>query len=109
AIYNVRGSTVRIEGESRLEGNVATEVGGGIENRGELFITDSSLVENLARTPAPGEPEGRGGGLANEGTATITDSTFDGNIADRLGGGIHNDGTLTMTGGSVINNAIDGP
>lgn len=107
-IYNAAGSTVTIEGNSLVKGNVATEIGGGIDNRGVLSVTDSSVIENVARAAMSDGDEAEGGGLANSGTATITDSTFDGNTAARWGGGIYNQGTLTLTGGSVVNNALDG-
>jgi predicted outer membrane repeat protein len=65
--------------------------GGGIQNRGTMTISNSTISGNQASAGAGG-----GGGIANTGTLTVENSTFSGNSAFTSGGGIDNVGTLTV-------------
>jgi hypothetical protein len=70
------GSTVDITGVTVRNGNPGPRrLGGGIDNRGTLTLTDSTVTGNSAASG--------GGGIANdkEGTVTLTDSEVSGNSA----------------------------
>ncbi len=74
------------------------EEGGGIDNYGDLTLTNSMLSYNSA---AYG-----GGGVFNYGTMTVTNSTFSGNSVSDRGGGINNfGGTLTITNSTLSSNS----
>jgi hypothetical protein len=70
---------------STISGNVATDLGGGLYNRGVSTITNSTISANVATM----DPAGGGGGIYSENNLTITNSTVSGNAAS-LGGGIKN-------------------
>jgi predicted outer membrane repeat protein len=93
-IYSTEDATVVISNTFFTE-NRATR-GGGIDNDGQLTITDSDFIKN--------EAESRGGGIANDrGKVTLTGSTLKENLA-LTGGGIAN-----MFGAAyVIRTTFDG-
>jgi hypothetical protein len=97
------GATVKIAG-LRITGGDAGDNnnGGGIDNAGNLTISQSDVSYNSA---------GYGGGLANElgGTVTVSGSTFTGNVALFEGGGLLNFGTATVSdSGFTSNNSASG-
>lgn len=85
--------------DSRIEGNQASNSGGGLYNLGNLIVERTTLTGN-------GAPSG--GGLYNAGFATVTASTFSGNSADAgtgVGGGIYQaGGTLDLTNTTLAGN-----
>lgn len=83
---------------------VSTSDGGGIYNAGKLFIYDSKLTNNYARSyhfnGQSGPPNtGGGGGIYNAvGAQLVVDHTlFTGNSAARHGGGVYNSFGATAT------------
>ena len=85
-----QGVTASVSGLTITGGNTAYE-GGGLENAGELKLTDCTVSGNSA---------GAGGGLFNTGggTTTLTHCTFSDNSAVSSGGGLLNyGGTLSLT------------
>ena len=100
-IFNV-GTTGRLSvnqatlqnGFTAGDGNIA----GGIDNRGTLTVTNSTISRNSAYI---------GGGIYNNGTLMVADSTFSGNSGD-FGGGIYNNGTLTVADSTFSDNTVDG-
>lgn len=76
--------------------------GGGISNKENLIITNSSITQNVGNTG--GEGDGVGGGINNsEGTLTLINSTVSENTAFSGGGINNNQGTIT-----IINSTISG-
>lgn len=74
---------------------------GGIENKGTLTVSDSTLSDNTAGY------EGSGGAIENDASLTVADSTLSGNTAgsESGGGGIWNDGgTVTVTDSTLADN-----
>ena len=63
--------------------------GGGIDNAGNLTVTNCTISANFASY--------NGGGIDNAGTGTptVSSSTLSGNSADNNGGGIWNDATVS--------------
>ena len=94
----LRGLSVR--GGMALVGDVLEVYGGGIENSGDLTLTNSTVSGNSAAS---------GGGIANTGTLTLVNSTVSGNSGARPtfngGGGIINGGTLTLINSTVSGNS----
>jgi hypothetical protein len=96
---NVRVQNITLaggQGSGGPEGNW----GGGVYNRGQLTIENSTLADNTAA---------RGGGIVNhgDGTAaelTIVRSTLSGNGGTEGGGGIYN---LAEAGGSALLNMVN--
>jgi hypothetical protein len=72
--------------------------GGGINNGGNLTLTDCTLSNDGALA---------GGGINNGGTATLTDCTLSNDLAAGDGGGIVNGGVLTLTNCTLSNNRGD--
>ncbi|HZS46659.1 MAG TPA: choice-of-anchor Q domain-containing protein [Blastocatellia bacterium] len=66
--------------------------GGGINNAGNLTVSNSTVTANNASSG--------GGGLSNSGTLTISNSTVSGNS----GGGIFNTGTLAVSSSTITSN-----
>jgi hypothetical protein len=85
---------VKISGLTIRHGRRTNTVGGGINNRGTLTISNNTISENSAFN---------GGGIYNSGTLTITNSTINNNSA-AFGSGIVNTGTLTLTNSTVSDN-----
>ncbi len=86
--------------DSVISNNMATGDGGGIENEGgdSLTISDSAISGNTAG--------GSGGGIDNQGVLSIIDSTIAGNSTgtDGSGGGIDDTGLLTVSGSTIEDN-----
>lgn len=83
-------------------GRSSTE-GGAIANDGELAITNSTFIGNLAQATFG---SGRGGAIYNVGTVTIANSTFSGNSAAGGGGSIASFGTATITNSNFTGNSF---
>lgn len=102
-------------------------LGGGLNNRGTVAISNSTFASNFASgggggvnnyggiatitnsTFASNSSSYRGGGLINvfSGTVTISNSTFANNSSSYIGGGLSNygsNGTVRLTGSIVANN-----
>ncbi|MEW6494201.1 MAG: DUF4347 domain-containing protein [Cyanobacteriota bacterium] len=87
---------------STISGNTAVTQGGGIFNDAILTVIDSTISGNTAELTS-------GGGIVNGGILTVTNSTINGNTAGRFGGGIF---AGSPSGGSsqvtITNSTIDG-
>lgn len=91
---------------STVSGNTAQSsndgYGGGIQNNGNLTLTNSTVSGNSA--------DGGGGGIINYGSATINNSTISNNQAPSVGG-VYNanlvNTTLSMTN-TIIANSVSG-
>ena len=84
-----------------LRGFTVTNGNGGIENRGSLTLTNSTVSGNHTLD------DGDGGGIHNRGTMTLVGTTVSGNTAEGWGGGIYNyDGTLVLTNSTVSGNQV---
>lgn len=91
-------------------GNTSNASGGGIFNAadGTLYITDSTIADNLAHgdpdvASSPRHYGGRGGGLYNEGAASVTRSRFERNLARSAAG---NDFAIGGFGGGIWNGTL---
>ncbi|MDY6993149.1 MAG: DUF4347 domain-containing protein, partial [Pseudomonadota bacterium] len=86
-----------LEEQTRIEGNSATGLGGGIFNQGHVTITDSLIAANQA---------GLGGGIANLSIINFESSEIIENTAQQQGGGIynHSKGRITLIDTSVNQN-----
>jgi hypothetical protein len=118
--YNVSISGVSIEsaGDSgiknlgtlqlddvRVSSNDSDGAGGGINNSGELTISNSLIINN--ETISSG---GHGGGIRNTGTLTLLDSEVTLNStpgSGSLGGGIYSSGTLVIERTVIHTNVAD--
>ncbi len=90
----VAGGTATIDG-STISDNRAIGEGGGIDNQGDLTVTNSTFSGDS--TP------NYGGAILNEvGAADVTNSTFSGNEADSAGGGIWQQSGATLDIGATI-------
>ena len=120
------GATVQINDVTITNGStVSGQSGGGIDNRGTLVLTDTTVSNNTAASNAGGiynflstltinnstvkdnSATFDGVGVFNVGgTLTISDSTIFGNTG-RNGGGIKNDnnGSLTVTDSTISGNS----
>ncbi|AGA28258.1 right-handed parallel beta-helix repeat-containing protein [Singulisphaera acidiphila] len=103
-IYNSQSSTLAIH-RSTISGNdsgtMGTSSGGGINNRGLMGITNSTISGNKTM--------GSGGGIYNGGTLTIISSTISGNATTDYrgsgeGGGIFNSGSMNILSSIVSGN-----
>ncbi len=92
------GITATISNLTIQNGNVSTQAGGGIQNRGTLSLTAVTLRSNVSGID--------GGGILNSGTLTVTNSTLVSNDASGNGGGIFNGNgaSLTLTASTVTSN-----
>ncbi len=92
------GITATISNLTIQNGNVSTQAGGGIQNRGTLSLTAVTLRSNVSGID--------GGGILNSGTLTVTNSTLISNDASGNGGGIFNGNgaSLTLTASTVTSN-----
>lgn len=86
-VFFGRSLYVRIEGmtiqNGRSLGRIPMAQGGGILNKGTLWMKDVVLRDNYS--------EGRGGGLCDMGTSFLEDVHFIDNIAEVKGGGMYGD------------------
>jgi hypothetical protein len=78
-LYISYSSVVTIEDTVFLR-NESSGVGGGIENRDDLTLTNCTLYDNQAED---------GGGISTSGPLTVISSTFRENVAINQGGGIY--------------------
>ena len=96
--------------DSTIAKNGANNRGGGIENRGFLTTTGTTITGNTANINglSSNNGYGYGGGIDNPGTLTLIDSTVAGNgiAISGEGGGIDNSGTLTVTDSTIASNEI---
>ena len=101
-IYNDTGGTTTVD-SSTISANTSYN-GGGVDNRGTLTVTNSTIGE----AGAGNQSAEYGGGIYNGagGIATVDGSTVSANTA-RIGGGVDNRGTLTVTD-SIIGGAGEG-
>jgi hypothetical protein len=85
-----------------ITGGTGGGINGGIDNRGTMTVTGSSIHGNSASF--------NGGGILNSGNLTLTHSTVSGNTATGDGGGIENlhGGTLTLIDSAVTGNVSHG-
>jgi hypothetical protein len=99
-VFDVAGGTVALRNLVISHGAAtgAVSVGGGINNAGNLTMTDCILDYDSA---------GQGGGLFNTGNVTLTGCTLSNDSADGNGGGIFNEGsgTATLTGCTLSNDS----
>ncbi|MCU0546205.1 MAG: right-handed parallel beta-helix repeat-containing protein [Oscillatoriaceae cyanobacterium Prado104] len=81
-----------------IAGANTTGLGGGILNRENLTVSNSTLRNNVA---------GEGGGINNDGgTLTLSDSTLNNNRATTFSGGIDSDrGIATITNSTISGNS----
>jgi hypothetical protein len=96
----IGSATVTITG-STISGNHAMRDGGGILSGGQLWITDSAVVENVALNETEQEVA-FGGGIYNSGQLRIKNGTVGANTAGTFGGGIFNEGGLVVLRGATI-------
>nr|WP_319372421.1 DUF11 domain-containing protein [uncultured Methanobacterium sp.] len=89
-----------------IQNGISTN-GGGINNIGDLTITNTTLKDNTATST---EVDVYGGGIYNEGTLTINNSNITNNTAtganNAYGGGIYNSGTLIINNSIITNNTV---
>jgi len=83
--------------ECEVTGNTATAFGGGINNKLNhvLILNESFVAENEAV---------RGGGIENNGNLTLSNSSVDKNTASTDGGGIVNRNVATLNDSRVTDN-----
>ncbi|MGW6360839.1 hypothetical protein ACWFR5_38140 [Streptomyces sp. NPDC055092] len=91
--------TVRLT-RSTVRNNTSSTDSGGIYNGGSLTLDLSTVTRNTATSPG-------GGGIFNDGTLTMTRTTVSDNTAD-FGGGIYNRNAATLTLSSVVDNTANG-
>ena len=79
--------------------------GGGIYNRGSLFLNEARVTLNTAAGRSdPGGDGSGGGGIANERVARISNSTISSNRSTSSGGGIDNTNTITLLSSTLHGN-----
>ena len=89
-------------------GNTAG-LGGGIDNGGQLWVSNSSIYGNTADDSAS---QPRGGGIHSDGQVSLTNTLVNNNYATSTagheadGGGIYNQGSLLVDGGYVSSNSV---
>ncbi len=106
------GATASIDGLTITNGNVASGFGGGIDNAGDLTLSNIVVDANNAIA---------GAGINNTGTLSLVNSEITNNSGSAGAGGIYNyNGTLQITdslfsgnvvpgnGGAVMNNGASG-
>ena len=86
--------------------NAGAEVGGGIFNRGALYVTGATFSRNRAASLAL--CLGAGGAIYNAPgyTATVANSAFSDNSAAHVGGAIFNAGAMTVTNSTFAGNSL---
>lgn len=108
------GVAVEISGVSITGGRApAGSGGGGINNAGDIILSDVIVTQNTAGVPADSTSTmgASGGGISNSSTGTlnISDSTISDNTAFRNGGGMTNSGISDLAGVTVTNNTAGIP
>ncbi len=105
-IFNDSTGELTIRG-STISGNTAGSSGGGIANRGRIYVDNSTISGNTA----PENGEG-GGGLMNDaarsarGTARLSSVTVTRNSSGgRQAGGLHSFGALHVTNSIIADNS----
>jgi hypothetical protein len=94
------GSTVSFS-NCTVSGNMSAGLGGGVENHGDLTLTDVVVSGNTA-------VDG-GGGIYNSGALTLVNVIVTDNMAGDVGGGILNESaTLYMSNVTVTGNTASG-
>jgi hypothetical protein len=90
---------------NRVSGAIAN-LGGAIDNEGELLLHRSQVLSN----EATGNTFSVGGGISGNGTLRVIDSLIAGNRAQGQGGGIYNGApaTASVTGSTIAVNASGG-
>ncbi|MGH7790042.1 MAG: choice-of-anchor Q domain-containing protein [Candidatus Binatia bacterium] len=82
----------------------AGEDGGGIENYGDLTLTDVVVSGNQTQSDNTESADAPGGGICNAATLQLRNCTITGNRAADVGGGLHNKGILSMMMTTVSQN-----
>ena len=77
--------------------------GGGIQNAGNLTLSDVLVRENAAGSSTTA----KGGGVANSGTLVLLSSEVELNTTTGSGGGLNNTGEMTLTDSTERQNAAD--
>jgi parallel beta-helix repeat protein len=95
-VFNISSGVTAAFKDLDIINGAGVFVGGGIDNDGELTISNSHLSGNDAANV--------GGAVHNSGILTITDSTLSGNSAGFYGGGIYNFDTMTVTRSTLSGN-----
>jgi hypothetical protein len=100
-ILTVSSGVVSLSGLTLADAYV-NGLAGGIDNDGNLAVTDCTFSDNNSYTEYGG-----GGGILNNtnGTLTVTSSTFSGNSSSFFGGGILNYGKLTVSDSTFSGNS----
>ncbi|CAG0935482.1 hypothetical protein TFLX_04323 [Thermoflexales bacterium] len=88
--------------DSQVDNNISTDpyYGSGVRNQGDLFISGTQIIKNIAVV--------QGGGITNYGTLTLVNSEVCSNTVEAYGGGIYNAGTLTLTNSLLHDNSPSG-
>ena len=91
------GGLVRIRRSAITDNDNLGAFGGGIHNRGELWVYDSTISNNRSN---------RAGGIRNHGTMILLNTTISGNVATSgtPGGGGAGTGGISQFGYAVLNN-----
>jgi CSLREA domain-containing protein len=92
------GATLRIRRSAIIDNMATGAFGGGIWNKGELWVYDSTIANNDSN---------RAGGIRNEGNMNLRNVTVSGNIAhsDEAGtGGISQNGFAVLYNVTITNN-----
>ncbi|GHF40023.1 hypothetical protein HNQ07_001659 [Deinococcus metalli] len=121
-IFNASGATLTLTGSTSVTGNTADlidpnddtidqGVGGGIFNKGTLFVSGGSVSNNNASYSGGGIQGGIGSAITIsggkvDGNTTTYPVTVEGTVTTgAAGGGVFTSGDLTVTGGSVSGNS----
>jgi hypothetical protein len=103
AVFGYGDITLR---NSRVEGNHASQQGGGVATFAALVVEDSVITGNTVMPPSWTTIAEGGGAYAAEGI-TVTRSTISGNTAD-TGGGFATPAEVHLTASTVSGNTADG-
>ncbi len=121
------GANATISGLTLANGSNAGTGGGGIYSSGQLAVSNSTFLNNVATSRGGGiyndssatltvtnctftnnSTGGDGGGIVNLGQATVTHSTFSNNIAGWAGGALSSTGPLVVVDSTLFNNSANG-
>ncbi len=94
--YIIRADTTLTITGSTVQGNIASENGGGAFNEGEMTCGESNFVAN--------ESSILGGGIHNEGVVKVLGCTFDKNKTGEDGGGVNSTNIAEIQGSTFTNN-----